>query len=35
MDMKSWYSDYTINEISAAVDLLQANDWKFSTATTT
>ena len=34
-DMKSWYPDYTTDEISAAVDLLQANGWKLPTATTT
>jgi hypothetical protein len=35
IDMNSWYSGYTIDEISAAVDLLQANGWKLPTATTT
>lgn len=35
IDMKSWYPDYTIDEISAAVGLLQANGWKLPTATTT
>jgi hypothetical protein len=34
-DMKSWYPDYTIDEISAAVNLLQANGWKLPTAITT
>jgi len=34
-DMKSWYPDYTTDEISAAVDLLQANGWKLPTANTT
>jgi DNA primase catalytic core len=34
IDMKSWYPDYTIDEISAAVDLLLANGWKLPTATT-
>ena len=31
--MKSWYPDYTIDEISAAIDLLQVNGWKLPTAT--
>ncbi len=35
MDMKSWYPDYTIDEISAAVDQLQANGWRLPIATTT
>ena len=35
MDMKSWYPDYTVDEISAAVDRLQANGWKLPIATTT
>lgn len=35
IDMKSWYPDYTTDEISAAVNLLQANGWKLPTATTT
>lgn len=34
-DMKSWYPDYTTEEISAAVELLQANGCKLPTATTT
>jgi P4 family phage/plasmid primase-like protien len=34
-DMNSWYPDYTTDEISAAVDLLQANGWKLPIATTT
>jgi hypothetical protein len=34
-DMKSWYPDYTTDEVLAAVDLLQANGWKLPTATTT
>ena len=33
-DMKSWYPDYTVDEISAAVDLLQGNGWKLPIATT-
>jgi hypothetical protein len=32
-DIKSWYPDNTTDEISAAVDLLQANGWKLPTAT--
>jgi len=34
-DLKSWYPNYTIEEISAAVNLLQANGWKWPTANTT
>ena len=34
-DIKSWYPDYTTEEISAAVELLQANGCKLPTATTT
>ena len=35
MDLKSWYPDYTIDEISIAVYLLQVNGWKLPTATKT
>jgi hypothetical protein len=35
MDMKSWYPDYTVDEISAAVDRLQSNGWKLPIAATT
>jgi putative DNA primase/helicase len=35
MDIKSWYPDYTVDEISAAVDLLRANGWKLPIANTT
>ena len=34
-DVKSWYPNYTIEEISAAVNLLQANGWKWPAANTT
>jgi hypothetical protein len=33
-DIKSWYPDYTTDEISTAINLLQANGWKLPIATT-